>query len=208
MNNICIAFWLQHFKVDTFTCQCPPVDKLCNCNTVSEVSKKIFNIFHTADELQMYHSSSIIDWSLLFNSTLLTREAMYGKTRFTKRLKSFYLPGRFCFLSVTVQPLNTPYCCLTLPLATHSISPLSPPPFIHTLSPSPPPFFCLPACLPGCLLFLLHSLSPPHYPPTVWTAAVSPQPPVFLLAASAGKGSPCGKKLSSPPLPPPTLPVW
>lgn len=209
MNNICIAFWLQHFKVDTFTCQCPPVDKLCNCNTVSEVSKKIFNIFHTADELQMYHSSSIIDWSLLFNSTLLTREAMYGKTRFTKRLKSFYLPLTFLF---PVSNCSAAKHTLLLPHAAsgytqHTLS-LSPPPFIHTLSPSPPPFFCLPASLPGCLLFLLHSLSPPHYPPTVWTAAVSPQPPVFLLAASAGKGSPCGKKLSSPPLPPPTLPVW
>lgn len=149
MNNICIAFWLQHFKVDTFTCQCPPVDKLCNCNTVSEVSKKIFNIFHTADELQMYHSSSIIDWSLLFNSTLLTREAMYGKTRFTKRLKSFYLPGRFCFLSVTVLPLNTPYCCLTLPLATHSIPSLSLLllSFTHYLPLLLPFSACLPACL-------------------------------------------------------------
>ncbi len=57
-------------------------------------------------------------------------------------------------------------------------------------------------------LSLSLSLSPPRSPPTVWTAVVSPQPPVFLLAASAGEGSPSGKKLSSPPLPPPTLPVW
>lgn len=157
--NVCIAFWLQHFKVNTFTCQCPPVDKLCNGNTVSEVSKKIFNIFHTADELQMYHSSSVIDWSLLFNSTLLTREAMYEKTRFRKRLKAFNLSGHFCFLLVTVLPLNTPYCCLSLPLATHSMSSLSPPPFIHTLSPSPPPFFCLPACLAASCFSSTLSLS-------------------------------------------------
>lgn len=72
--------------------------------------------------------------------------------------------------------------------------------------------------LAACLLLLLIlsllppslslALSPPHSPPTVWTAAVSPQPPVFLSVASAGEGSPSGKKLSSPPQRPPTLPVW
>lgn len=156
MNNICIAFWLQHFKVDTFTCQCPPVDKLCNCNTVSEVSKKIFNIFHTADELQMYHSSSIIDWSLLFNSTLLTREAMYGKTRFTKRLKSFYLPLTFLF---PVSNCSAAKHTLLLPHAasgyTQHIPSLSSSFHSHIISLSSSLF--LPACQPAWL----PTVSPP-----------------------------------------------
>lgn len=115
----------------------------------------------------------------------------------------YLLSENFCLHSHLTAPSHfskphTPEHSYSLSL---SLSPFSPSHIILLLSSARLP----PAVSP---LLSLPSVAPPRSPPTVWTAAVSPQPPVFLVAASAGEGSPFGKTLFSPPLPPPTLLVW